>query len=138
MGNREWIYYEGFLSREECARVGLVISKFERVEISYDNLKEELSSIGIELVPLLKTARCFYTVNQVMKYNNHPINENIYSINLDGYILSSVRYQNVLVRYDRYMLECMAEYGDERSIKVLNELDKLEEVHTLCRRKRRN
>ena len=41
---------------------------------------------------------------------------------LNAYIISSEHYNNVLIRYDRPMINVLAEYGEEYSKKVLEGL----------------
>ena len=47
---------------------------------------------------------------------------------LAAFILSSAYYKNVLVRYDRLMIENLVEYGEEYSKQILKNLLEYEEI----------
>ncbi len=48
-----------------------------------------------------------------------------------SYTISSERYQNVLVRYDRKMIEVLARSGDEEALETLDNITRWERAHSL-------
>lgn len=135
--NCDYVYYGVILSKKEIVNVGLVISSFENGKISYRKLEEEFSQLGINVIPLLKGCRNAKKIWQVEYFNKLNSSKILTPRDIDGYILSFDEYKNILVRYDRYMLENLYEFGDENAIRLLDKLTSLEEtkVYTKVKKK---
>jgi len=119
----QFIYYGDVLSKLDIITIGLYIVKYEQRQITYKELKKVLKSKNIELKPYLyyiSTKKM--TKQQYQELKNKFVNEEYDPVYLNGYIISGMHYKDVLVRYDRTMINILAEYGEEYSKKVLERL----------------
>lgn len=123
----QFIYYGDILSNLDIITIGLYIVKYEQRQITYKELKDALAVRDIEVKPYLydisthMMTKCQYEELKI-KFNKEEYEPE----NLNGYIISSENYKNVLIRYDRKMINVLAEYGDEYSKKVLESLTRWE------------
>ena len=116
----EFIYYEDVLSKLDIITIGLCIVKYEQKQITYKELKDALKQKNIELKPYLYDfSTHMMTKHQYQELKNKFANKEYEKEHLNGYIISSEHYKNVLIRYDRTMIDILAEYGEEYSKKVL-------------------
>lgn len=117
----EFMYYGDVLSKLDIITIGLCIVKYEQRQISYKELKESLKLKNIELKPYLyDISTKMMTKQQYQELKNKFANEEYDPEYLNGYIISCVHYKDVLVHYDRTMINVLSEYGDEYSKKVLD------------------
>lgn len=116
----QFIYYGDVLSKFDIITIGLCIVKYKQKQMAYKELKEVLKSRNIELKPYLYDfTKYMMTKHQYQELKNKFANEEYEPCHLNGYIISSKNYKNVLIRYDRPMINVLAEYGDEYSKMVL-------------------
>lgn len=129
--------YEDVLSKQEIITIGLLIRLFEDEKISYQELKKSLNNKGIELQPFMHDfSTTKMTIKTAEKLYERTINETFIPTDLRGYIISSNTYANILISYDRTMIELLAEYGDEHSKKVLKSIIKWEIANTFNQKER--
>ena len=123
----EFIYYEDVLSKLDIITIGLCIVKYEQKQITYKELKDTLKQKNIELKPYLYDfSTRMMTVEKYEELKTKFKNEEYETEHLRGYIISSERYNNVLIWYDRTMINVLAEYGDEYSKKVFEGITRWE------------
>ena len=119
----EFIYYKDVLSKLDIITIGLCIIKYEQKQITYKELKEILKQKNIELKPYLHDFS--KRMMSILEYEELKVkfkNEEYEPQHLNAYIISSELYNNVLIRYDRPMINVLAEYGEEYSKKILEGL----------------
>lgn len=117
----EFMYYGNVISKLDIITIGLCIVKYEQRQITYRELKKALKSKNIELKPYLHDIPTKkMTKQQYQELKNKFANEEYDPEYLKGYIISGKYYKDVLVRYDRTMINVLSEYGDEYSKKVLD------------------
>lgn len=126
-------YYGDILSKSEIVSMGIIIRKFENGQISYKTLKILLQKQGIMLKPRLNDfSTKDLTRKTADKLKIRLFNENFLPSDLSGYIILNENYQNVIVWYDKFMMECLAEYGDKVAQKTLESLVQKEEEFKPC------
>ena len=119
----EIVYYKDVLSKLDIITIGLCIVKYEQKLITYKELKETLKQKNIELKPYLHDfSKRMMSIQQYEELKTKFKNEEYEPEHLNAYIISSEHYNNVLIRYDRPMINVLAEYGEEYSKKVLERL----------------
>lgn len=119
----EIVYYKDVLSKLDIITIGLCIVKYEQKSITYKELKETLKQKNIELKPYLHDfSKRMMSIQQYEELKTKFKNEEYEPEHLNAYIISSEHYNNVLIRYDRPMINVLAEYGEEYSKKVLEGL----------------
>lgn len=119
----QFIYYGDVLSKLDIITIGLYIVKYEQKQITYKELKQALILKNIELKPYLHDISTrLMTINQYKELKDKFENEEYDPTHLNGYIISSENYKNVLIRYDRHMIRVLAEYGEEYSKQALERL----------------
>lgn len=123
----QFIYYGDILSKLDIITIGLCIVKYEQKQMTYKKLKEVFKSRNIELKPYLYDFTTHkMTKRQYQELKNKFTNEEYEPCHLNGYIISSKNYKNVLIRYDRTMINVLAQYGDEYSKNVLEAITRWE------------
>jgi len=137
MKKTEIKYYDKVLSKLDIISIGLIIRKYEKGIITYQEMKNQLQSKNITLKPVvIDFSTVKVTIKAAEELKKRISTENYIPSDLNGYLISGVNYQDVLVRYDRAMIEALAEYGDEDSKKALESLVKWEESHSLKNHRR--
>lgn len=119
--------YEEILTDEEIVDISKIIREFEKGKITYLEVQDLFSNMNIKLVPNIIDPTNFKTIRQVEELKSRIENKTLQSKDINGYVISSERFQNVLFRYDRPAIEKLAESGDEEAIKTLKGLKEWEE-----------
>lgn len=120
--------YNEVLSEKEIITIGLIIRRFEREQITYKQLKQLLADENINLsLRLRDVSNRMMTVIQAEEMKKRFEKEEYDPGDLDGYLISGENYENVLVRYDRAMIDVLAKNGDEDAISIRNILLQWEE-----------
>ena len=120
--------YNEVLSEKEIVTIGLIIRKFEREQITYKKLKQLLEGENIKLTPNFRDGSTL----KLNKKQHEEMQKRFESEEYDpgdfkGYLISGENYENVLIRYDRPMIEVLAKNGDEDAIRTRNILVQWEE-----------
>lgn len=116
-------YYANVFLKKEIIPISLCISQFEREQIDYKNLECKLNNMGIKLKPIfidyskIKDAKI-----DKAKLKQRIITETLIPSDINGYLIANNNYKNILVKYDLFMIELLAEYGDIRSQKILDQI----------------
>ena len=122
--------YNEVLPEKEIVALGLIIRKFEREQISYLQLKQLLKEQNVDLTPNLRDISSLkMTVEQYQEMKKRLEKEEFDPADFDGYLISGEKYENVLIRYDRQMIETLAKNGDEDAIRTRKILVQWEEKH---------
>ena len=122
--------YNEVLSEKEIVTLGLIIRKFEREQISYKQLKQLLKEQNIELTPRFQDVSIKkMTVRQADEMKIRFEKEEYDPGDFNGYLISGEKYDNVIIRYDRPMIDILAKNGDEDAIRTRNILVQWEERH---------
>ena len=120
--------YNEVLSEKEIITIGLIIRRFEREQITYKQLKQLLADENINLsLRLRDVSNRMMTVIQAEEMKKRFEKEEYDPGDLDGYLISGENYENVLVRYDRAMIDVLAKNGDKDAISTRNILLQWEE-----------
>lgn len=119
--------YKEVLSEKEIVTIGLIIRKFEREQISYQQLKQLLKDENIELTPHFHKFTKFRMSTMEQEEMKKRFETKQYDAgDFDGYLISGNNYKNVLIKYDRQMIDTLAKNGDEDAIRTRNILVKWE------------
>ena len=122
--------YNEVLSEKEIVTIGLIIRRFEREQITYHQLKQLIKEENIELTPRFRdVSKAKMTVMQAEEMKRRFEREEYDPGDVNGYLISGKNYENVLIRYDRPMIEVLAKNGDEDAIITRDFLVDWEEKH---------
>ena len=124
--------YNEVLSENEIVKIGLIIRKFEREQISYKQLNQLLKDENVELTPHFHEFTKFRMSTMEQEEKKKRFETKQYDAgDFDGYLISGNNYKNVLIKYDRQMIDILAKNGDEDAIRTRNILVKWEERSAL-------
>lgn len=114
--------YDEILTDDEIVSISKVVRDFEHGIITYKDVEHLFEERNIAMVPKLIDASKLKTIKQVSELRDRVSNNELVSGDIDGYIISNDRYQDVIFRYDRYAIEKLAELGDEKAKQTLEAL----------------
>lgn len=134
MSNTEHSHYYGdVLSPEEIQIIGRILGNYCDYAISFTEFQERLKSFGIDVKPNLIDKSKIRTAKQLDEFNNRVDKNAILPTDTVSFTLSSDKYNNVILSYDRLMLETLAEIGDPVASETLNRLVMWENSHKVGR-----
>ena len=123
-------YYGDILSPEEIQIIGRVLGNFCDYAISFTEFQERLKAYGITVTANLIDKSRLKTQKQREEFNERVENNLILPTDTISFTLSSNKYNNVVLSYDRLMLETLAQIGDPVAKETLNRLIAWEDSHS--------
>ena len=123
---KEKKYYGDILTCDETALIGTYIEQFEDGEISYKEMQEELKNQGISIEGKVKSL----IVNEIkieptLAQKERLESKNYIKNDLTGwYTVNSNFYEDISISRDKYMIEVLASYGNEKDKALTDVLTK--------------
>lgn len=114
--------YKDILTDSEIVSISKIVRDFEHGIITYKDVEHLFEEKNISMVPKIIDASKLKTAKQVSELRDRVSKNELVSSDMDGYIISNDRYQDVIFRYDRYAIEKLAMFGDEKAIETLEAL----------------
>lgn len=121
------VYYGEILDNQDIVRIGLLLSKFNKGEITYTEFQEEMKREGIDLSVKLIDSKRIKLLKNYNEFERRVETNTIIAKDVDRYFgvdKNGIKFQ---FSYDRTMINALAEYGDEYAIAVLEHLRKIEQ-----------
>ena len=118
----QW-HYE-VLSEEESAKIGLLIRKFDKGEITFPQFVDILKGAGISVKPWLneELGHIKRTIAMAKEYEERKAKNEFLPNDIHGYYISSKNYENVYITYDISIIKILANQGDIEARKHLDSI----------------
>ncbi len=111
--------YSEILSSDEIIRLGLILKKFENGMYDYKTLVHNMNEIGINIFPITIDLSKIVRIKDAKEAKTRFESLQFRPDDIRYFVISSSTYSNVIIRYDRTMIEALANYGDLDSQKTL-------------------
>lgn len=121
------VYYGEILDNQNIVRIGLLLSKFNKGEITYTEFQEEMKREGIDLSVKLIDSKRIKLLKNYNEFEKRVETNTIIAKDVDRYFGVDKKGIKFQFSYDRTMINALAEYGDEYAIAVLEHLRKIEQ-----------
>ena len=118
--NNKVIDYSDILTDKEIITYALILDKFKKGLISYQKMEKLFLRFNIEIEPIKrKYYGAMITIDKTREIEERSNNNNYISSDLEGIILNSIDYKNVVFRIDYYVIELLAKAGLKKYKKIL-------------------
>lgn len=119
-------YYADILSCDEIALIGTYIEKFEDGEILYKEMQDILKNQGISIEGKVKSLVVDgIKIAPTLAQKERLESKNYIKNDLTGwYTVNSNFYEDISISRDKYMIEVLASYGNEKDKALTDVLTK--------------
>ncbi len=122
--NNQSIFFTEAMSSDQINAIGLLMRKFEKQEISYKELKEQLKKTGFTLINSLTiNPSMFKLLRHAEKLIKRIESEELLYNDINSYMFLDNQGQNILFQNNRKVLEEMAKHNDPEAIRILNDIE---------------
>ncbi len=125
---------ENVLPEVENYVIGYFYRSFKQGKLTYQELEQELNELMFTLEPILEKPS-IYKKEELKSYTERKNTKSFINKDIRGLLLSNRKYKNIIFYYDKPIIKIMADYGDDESIKSLQEITKIERQSTPYYRK---
>ena len=120
------IYYGDVLDNQEVVNIGLLLSDFKSGTLTYTEFKEKMTLLGYELDVQLVDSKRIRLLKDVQEFNQRVESNQLLSKDVNKYVAKTKEGYELYFNYDRTMIEALANYGDEKAIKILEGVQNFE------------
>ncbi len=107
---------------DDAISIAKIIREFEDEHINYIEMEKQLKQLNFSMIPSLKDSSKFKLRKQVEDFKTRIQTKTLLPEDVNGFFISNEKYDNLLFRYDRYIIELLANHGDAKAIEELNRL----------------
>lgn len=113
------VYYGDVLDNQEVVDIGLLLSDFKNGTLTYTDFKNKMSLLGYELDVKLMDSKKIRLLKDVSAFRRRVETNQILSKDVERYIAKTEAGYEIYFNYDRVMINALADYGDERALRIL-------------------
>ncbi len=116
------VYYAELLSSEEIVDIGLVLTEFQKGNISYFEFQRKMKVLGYDVKAQPIDSSRLKRLKDAQSLEERIKNNTIEARDIHRYLATGEKCGEIFFVYDRIMIDRLAEYGDEYAMDIREHL----------------